>query len=163
MYQKIDPALNEFLQSWKQSWESRKYDSYSKYYGDTFTKNSSWVSSKQKSFADVSFIKVAMHEPIYKQTGENQYLIQFYQEYSTNYVSDKGYKTINIRCAQKKSQCKITGEEWKEGEYQKNLLLMPYIDQKLLEINDLEANPLALNTPKNKKKIQSLHGFMILS
>ncbi len=163
MYQKIDPALNEFLQSWKQSWESRKYDSYSKYYGDTFTKNSSWVSSKQKSFADVSFIKVAMHEPIYKQTGENQYLIQFYQEYSTNYVSDKGYKTINIRCAQKKSQCKITSEEWKEGEYQKNLLLMPYIDQKLLEINDLEANPLAFNTPKNKKKIQSLHGFMILS
>ncbi|MBU1659612.1 tetratricopeptide repeat protein [bacterium] len=165
VYQKADPSLRDFLMSWELSWESKNFNKYAKHYGELFTKNNAWVSMKQDNFNKLQFIAVGVHEPIYKQVGENQYMVKFYQEYNTNYLSDKGYKTLHLQCDANKSECKIINEDWKESEYSENYLLVPQIDQKLQEIDELENAPLAVNNTNtdSKKKSLCLKNITILS
>jgi len=148
IYQKLDINMSQFLESWKTSWESLQFQKYAPHYDNTFLDDEMWSYRKQEKFSRVNYIAVGIYDPIYKKIGENSYKIKFYQEYSTNKNSDKGYKTLEIKCAANKTECRITKEEWTKGEYKKELLLMPYIDKSLKENRYLQVHPLVLNSKK---------------
>lgn len=178
IFQAIDPKLDKFIQDWKSAWESLNYGKYTSYYDPSFTKNELWAYKKQQNFSEVTFISVGIYDPIYKKVDTNSYMIKFYQEYATNKGSDKGYKTLYVKCDDNMTECKITKEEWEKGEYDKTLLLTPYIDQNLKEMEFPLANPVSqnavegedvnnnlqvANTNVAKKKIYLLTNIMILS
>ena len=148
VYKKVDVKINQFLDSWKTSWESLKFQKYATHYSDSFLKNEIWSFRKQDNFSKLSYIKVGIYDPLYKKIGKNKYKIKFYQEYRTDKNSDKGYKVLEIKCDTNKTECKITKEEWTAGEYKKELQLLPYIDKSLKQNKYLKEHPLALNTKK---------------
>ena len=148
VYKKLDINMSKFLDSWKISWESLKFQKYASHYSKMFLEDEMWSYRKQEKFSRVNYISVGIYEPIYKKIGKNSYRIKFYQEYSSNKNSDKGYKTLEVKCAVNETECQITKEEWNEGVYKKELLLMPYIDKSLKENSYLQAHPLAFNSKK---------------
>ncbi|MBD3839515.1 MAG: tetratricopeptide repeat protein, partial [Epsilonproteobacteria bacterium] len=151
-YQTISPTLDAFLQKWKKDWESLNYNAYAQHYNADFTKNQVWAYKKQSIFSNVNYIAVGIYDPVYKSLEqENSYEIRFYQEYATNKKSDKGYKTLRVECAANQSECKIINEKWEKGEYEKSLILTPYIDQGIQEIERIQKEPLSFNV-KSKKK-----------
>jgi len=153
VYKDLDPKLSKFLNSWKDAWQSLDYSKYSMYYDETFLEDERWAYKKQNNFASFTYVAVGIYNPIYKKLDKNSYEIKFYQEYSSNKSSDKGYKILNVKCAQNKTECRITNEKWEEGEYKKELLLTPYIDKSLKENAYLKANPLALNSKKKSLRL----------
>jgi len=162
VYKDLDPNLSKFLNSWKDAWQSLDYSKYSTYYDEKFLKDESWAYKKQNNFASFTYISVGIYHPIYKKLDKNSYQIKFYQEYSSNKSSDKGYKTLNIKCAQNRTECRITEEKWEKGEYKKELLLTPYIDKSLKENDYLKAHPLALNSKKKSLQLRlNQQGIMI--
>jgi len=148
VYKNLDPNLNKFLDSWKGAWQSLDYSNYSAYYDVKFLEDERWAYKKQNNFASFSYISIGIYNPVYKKLDKDSYEIKFYQEYSSNKSSDKGYKVLNLKCAENKTECRITKERWEEGEYKKELLLTPYIDKSLKENAYLKAHPLALNSKK---------------
>lgn len=153
-YQKISPNLNIFLESWKKDWESLKYEKYAQNYDSNFTDNQSWAYQKQMIFSDVNSIRVGIYHPVYKKLDDNSsYRIKFYQEYATDKNSDKGYKTLDVKCDINQTECQIIDESWKEGEYKKSFMLAPLIDQRLKDIVIYEKNPLALSRLGKKKSL----------
>jgi len=165
-YKTISPALNSFLESWKNSWQSQNFSEYVTHYSDSFANDEIWAFRKQEKFSDLTYISVGIYEAVSKEIDDNNYEIRFYQEYSTNRNSDKGYKTLIIDCDTNQTECKITKESWKTGEFKKSLLLMPYIDRSLKEIEFLKAHPTALNDSSKKKTLYyklNLQNIMILS
>ncbi len=150
-FHKIDPKLHTFILAWKDAWQSQNFQKYASFYDSSFTENELWAFRKQQTFANVKYISVAIYDPISKQIGDNDYVVRFYQEYATDKKSDKGYKTLHIRCDATKNECKITKEFWEASEYKKALLLTPYIDNALKEIKRLESIPLALRYSKKKR------------
>ena len=163
VYKKLTPHLSRFLNEWKKSWESLNYSKYSQFYDTSFLKDARWAYKKQNNFASFSYVSVGIYNPIYKKLSKNSYEVRFYQEYSSNKSSDKGYKTLDIKCASNQTECRITEERWKAGTYKKELLLTPYIDRALKENEYLKAHPLTLNSKKKtlhcKLKKQSIMIF----
>jgi len=162
IYKKLDSNMNNFLESWKKSWESLKFQKYADHYSDKYLKDEMWSYRKQEKFSSVSYITVGIYDPVYKKLSDNSYRVKFYQEYSTNKNADKGYKTLEIKCASEELECRIIDEKWEEGVYEKELLLMPYIDRSLKENKYLQLHPLALNTKKKSLYLKvSLQNTMI--
>lgn len=155
-FKKLDPVLEKFLESWKESWQSLHFKEYASHYDSSFLKDEMWAFRKQETFANVSYISVGIYEPVYKQLDKNNYEIEFYQEYSSNKNSDKGYKTLHVRCASNKTECRIMKESWKKGEFKKRLLLTPYIDKALKENEYLKTHPYALLHSKKKSLLLRL-------
>jgi tetratricopeptide (TPR) repeat protein len=149
-FRKIDPKLNKFIMEWRDAWQSQNFSRYASYYDNTFTQNELWAFKKQQIFSSAKYIAIAIYDPLSKQIDTNNYVVRFYQEYATDKKSDKGYKTLYIHCDITKSECKITKELWEASEYKKPLILTPYIDNALKEIQRLEATPLALRYSKKK-------------
>lgn len=157
VYKELDPNLSQFVDSWKGAWESLDYSKYALYYDPSFSEDERWAYKKQNNFASFSYISVGVYNPVYKKLDENSYEIKFYQEYSSNKSSDKGYKILNVKCAPNKTECSITEERWEAGEYKKELLLTPYIDKALKENAFLKANPVAALHSKKKSLRLKLH------
>ena len=153
VFHKIDPKLHKFVLAWRDAWQSQDFQKYSSFYDTSFTENELWAFRKQQTFANVKYISVGIYDPLSKQIDKNDYIVRFYQEYATDKKSDKGYKTLHIRCDATKNECKITKEFWEASEYKKALLLTPYIDNALKEIKRLESIPLALRYSKKKRLI----------
>ena len=148
VYKKLDANMSTFLESWKKSWESLHFQKYASHYENTFLEDEMWSFRKQEKFSRVNYIAVGIYDPVYKKIAPNKYQIKFYQEYSTNKNSDKGYKILEVKCAVNETECRITKEEWSAGEYKKELLLEPYIEKSLKENKYLQTHPLALNSKK---------------
>jgi tetratricopeptide (TPR) repeat protein len=148
VYKKLDSNMSSFLDSWKTSWESLKFQEYASHYSEKYLKDEMWSYRKQEKFSKVNYITVGVYDPVYKKIGENSYRIKFYQEYTSNKNADKGYKTLDVECASHELECKIIDEKWSEGEYEKELLLMPYIDKSLEENRYLQEHPISMNTKK---------------
>lgn len=163
VFDTIDVKLNDFLDSWKKSWESREFETYASHYDNSFINNSLWPDRKQKIFSNTDSISTIITDPVSKKIDENNYIIKFYQEYTTGTRCDKGYKTLHVSCDKAKTECKITQEAWEEGAYKKSLLLMPYIDKSLKELEFLKTDSLVLDSSKKKSLHPNLQSIMILS
>ncbi|UCM99434.1 tetratricopeptide repeat protein [Sulfurimonas sp. SWIR-19] len=155
-YKKITPELNEFLQSWKKDWESLNYEKYSKNYTKKFTKSTKWAYKKQAIFSNVNFISVGVYDPVYKNIADsnNTYQIRFFQQYTTNKKTDKGYKTLKIVCDPSQTECKIIKETWKKAKYKKAYILNPFIKENIKEIENLQKVPF-VSTKDVKKKVDT--------
>jgi hypothetical protein len=163
VYNTIDANLSNFLNSWRESWESRKFERYVSYYDKSFINDTLWFSRKQIIFADAALISLSIIDPIYKKIDESNYIVKFYQKYTTNKRCDKGYKTLHLSCNETKTECKITQESWDFAIYEKSLFLMPYIDKSIEEIDSLQKSPLALDSSKKKKLCLNLQRMRILT
>jgi len=141
----LDKHLNHFITSWKEAWQSKNFQKYSKFYTTDFKENTIWSVRKKHIFSKTKSIKVILHNPTFKQLYSNTYLIRFYQEYITDKKSDKGYKTLQVQCDRTKNSCKIIKEQWKASKYKKAPLLSLYIDNALKEIKNRKKKTL-LNT-----------------
>lgn len=157
-YKKITPELNEFLQSWKKDWESLKYEKYSKNYGINFRKSTRWAYKKQSIFSSVSFISVGIYDAVYKniEDSKNRYQIRFFQQYTTNKKTDKGYKTLKVVCSPTQTECKIIKEKWRKARYKKAYILNPFIKDNIKEIENLQKVPLASSEDVKKKEDTTL-------
>ena len=149
-FSKIDPQLHKFLLQWQKAWQSEDFKTYISFYDQSFTNNALWAFRKQQIFKDAKYIAVGIYDPVSKEINHNKYIIRFYQEYATDKKSDKGYKTLYLRCDNTKKECKITQELWQAAKYKKEQLLSPYIDNALKEIKRLESTPLAMHFSKKK-------------
>jgi len=156
-YTKVDANITTFLDSWKSSWESLDFAQYASHYSQKFTEDEMWAFRKQATFSNARFISIGVYDPIEKKIGKNSYRVKFYQEYARDKKSDKGYKTLEIKCTHNKTECRITKELWKKGKYKKTLLLMPYIDKSLKENKYLKAHPLAFISKKKTLQLKNLY------
>ena len=141
VYKKLSANMQQFLKGWEADWESQKFERYVKNYDTSFAKDAMWAYRKQQLFSSVNFIAVSIYDPVYKKLPNGHYEVRFFQDYATNKKEDKGYKTLELQCAQGESECRIVKESWKAGKYQKPELLDPYIDNALKELKKLEAMP----------------------
>ena len=111
--------LKEFILEWKKAWESQDINRYKKFYISKYSKNPIWVIKKENIFNKVKFISLYLVGftliDSYKKGNKNYYKVKFYQQYTTNKKSDKGYKILLIEC--KDNNCKIAKESWQAGEY----------------------------------------------
>ena len=160
-----------FISSWKKEWENRNINRYKKYYTKKYTNNKYWLLKKESIFKKASFIKITLKDFIllknYKKDIYNYYVVNFYQQYSTNKKSDKGYKTLTLKCKNKK--CLISNEKWKKAKFKKvdfrcyHLVKKELEFIKLKELLNLQQNKIINNSKKDKKKSPSHHKDIILA
>ena len=148
IYAPLDPKLKIFIESWKKDWQSMKFPQYARNYDKKLLDNELWSFKKQQTFANATFIRVEIVDARSKKIDDNNYIVKFYQKYSTNKHADKGYKTLHVRCDKSKTECKITKESWKAGIYKKSLQLEPAIERSLKEWEYLKLHPLAFSSKK---------------
>lgn len=146
----LSHTIKQFLNSWRDAWQSQDFKKYASFYSEKYKNNEVWALKKQQIFSKAKYISVSFYDPVIKEIEPNRYIIRFYQEYATDKKSDKGYKTLHVKCEENQNECVITKELWKAQKYKKELLLTPYIDNALKEIKRLESAPLAYARPKKK-------------
>jgi len=149
IYEKINPKLDRFLESWKTAWEARNFEVYALYYDKKISDDEIWSFKKQDRFSRLKDVLIDIKDARFKKIAANKYKIHFFQIYSAKKNDTKGYKTLFVRCDENQTRCKITKETWRASKYKKTLLFMPYIDKSLKENEYLIAHPIAL---KSKKK-----------
>jgi hypothetical protein len=112
--QPIPQNVKDFIYQWKKGWESRNIDMYSKFYADKYKLNSRWLARKERIFSRTSFISLKLNNfnllDHYNQNGVDVYKVRFYQVYSTDSKTDKGYKTLTLKCLN--NRCLIYKENW---------------------------------------------------
>ena len=118
----IKPApkfIIDFINKWKKAWESQKIDKYKQFYDDKYKNNKIWTIRKQAIFDKVKFISLYFADISLikeeKKDGYTLYKVRFWQQYSTDKKIDKGYKTLTLKCKNKK--CVIVKEYWEKGKY----------------------------------------------
>ena len=152
----IKPApkfIVDFINDWKKAWESQDINNYKKFYDDKYKNDKVWVIRKQAIFDRVKFISLYLTDiSILKQTKKNSYdfyEVRFWQQYSTNKKIDKGYKTLVLKCKDKK--CVIYKERWHKGKY----IPVDYQCQKNinLRLKNIDKTPVNLNNSFKKKNL----------
>ena len=171
-YKPLSAKIQSFLTKWKKDWESQDFSRYASHYAKVYTNNELWSFRKQQIFSHVNFIAVSIFDPVYKKLPNGHYKIKFFQDYATNRKSDKGYKTVEVKCSDKETECKIVKESWQAGKYHKIRLLDRAIDNSLKELQRYEKNPTLLppkmlsfvNNPflqnsKKKISVEKVHKY----
>ena len=114
--------LSSFVNNWKKAWESQSIDRYKSFYSKKYRNDIRWTIRKQFIFNRVKFISLYFADiGLLKKEHKNDYdyyTIKFFQQYTTNRKVDKGYKTLILKCYNKR--CVIISEKWKKGEYKPN-------------------------------------------
>jgi len=152
-FKTILPKLNSFVDNWKKAWQSKKYINYENYYSKEITRDEIWALSKQQTFKDVTFISVGLYDIVAKRADTNNtYIVQFYQEITTNNGTKKGNNILHVSCSNEYTECQIIKENFVEADYQKFVSLTPIINQRLKDIAIFRKNPRALEQVKSKKK-----------
>ena len=142
----------DFIDKWKQAWESQNVKQYKSFYDEKYRKNKIWVIRKDSIFRNVKFISLYIPKDIALiSQNENIYKVKFFQQYTTNKKTDKGYKTLTLKCIDKK--CVIIKENWKKAQY----VLNDFRCQKLinLRLKNIDETPTLKLKLKKKVKINS--------
>jgi len=152
----VKPApkfIVDFINRWKKAWESQKIDKYKQFYDNKYKNNKIWTIRKQAIFDRVKFISLYFADISLlkeeKKDGYNFYKVRFWQQYSTNKKIDKGYKTLTLKCKDKR--CIIVKEYWEKGKY------IPQDYQCSKNVNDrlknIDKAPLIIQKNVVKKKL----------
>jgi hypothetical protein len=99
------PEIEQFLQSWKRTWENRDIQIYSDFYDKTFagrnTPESSqmnlyqWIEDKRLKFQRSSNISIAIGTLTINYEGSDA-VVSFLQNYRSDNYTDYGHKTLKI-------------------------------------------------------------------
>jgi tetratricopeptide (TPR) repeat protein len=111
--------IKTFIDDWKKGWESQNINRYKKFYVSKYRDNPVWVVRKEAIFRRLKFISLYFAGfsliDSFKKGDKNYYKVKFYQQYTTNKRSDKGYKILTLECKDRK--CLISKERWEKGEF----------------------------------------------
>jgi tetratricopeptide (TPR) repeat protein len=111
--------LESFVYKWKEAWESQKIDKYKLFYAPKNYNDKNWLKRKASSLTSVKFIQIGIQGASLvsqtKNTKYETYIVKFYQNYKTDKLRDKGYKTLEINCLDEK--CFIAKESWAKGQF----------------------------------------------
>lgn len=107
-------AAKEWLENWRQSWESQDIDKYMEFYAEDFRSqgmnNQRWRNHKANVSQQTSFIQVGVSSPLFL-TRNDEAIVKFYQTYKSETLEDFGKKTLFLR-SKADGQFEIIGEEW---------------------------------------------------
>lgn len=105
--------LGQYIQSWKEAWESMDLDRYMSFYNEDFKADGfnykTWKRHKERLKNKYKYIKVTLSQP-FLLLHKNQLIIKTLQKYESDGHSDYGVKTvhaININ-----GKYKIINEDW---------------------------------------------------
>lgn len=104
----------KMVDSWREAWEQSEIDQYMGYYSDSFrqknyTKNG-WRSYKESIARARDSISIRLSEPTIV-AFEDQLIVTFLQDYSSDGHSDFGVKALYLRWEE--NRYRIISEEWK--------------------------------------------------
>lgn len=102
-----------WLANWKDTWQKQDLEEYGKMYSEEFSapgfNKKSWLKHKEKLKGLYKAITLDFSKPSIFHT-QNQYLIKFVQNYSSDLHQDKGIKTLYL--IEKDNALQILREEW---------------------------------------------------
>lgn len=106
--------LEKWLESWRNTWETKSLDEYMKFYDDDFKSmkmnKAQWREYKAKLGKLYTSINVRISQPLaLEQKGRA--IVRFVQSYTSNQVSDLGEKTLHL--VNRGGEWKILSETWK--------------------------------------------------
>ena len=105
--------VKAWLATWKDYWQQQDLDNYIKLYSDDFSAPSfnkkSWLKHKEKLKGIYKTITIDFSKPSILHT-QNQYIIKFVQNYSSDMHQDSGIKTLYL--IEKGEDLQILREEW---------------------------------------------------
>jgi len=105
--------LGQYIQSWKEAWESMDLDRYMSFYNQDFKATGfnyrTWKNHKKKLKEKYKYIKVTLSQP-FLLLHKDQLIIKTLQKYESDGHSDYGVKTIHALNVDGKY--KILSEEW---------------------------------------------------
>ncbi len=112
-HEKSRIALNDFIEGWRQAWETQDISKYITYYDQDFKAPGfnlkTWEAHKTSLKSKYEFIKVNLSQPYIIQ-HKDQLLVKTLQRYESNKYIDYGVKTIYA--IKTGSSYKIIREEW---------------------------------------------------
>jgi murein L,D-transpeptidase YafK len=115
-HEKRRQEMNNFVESWRQAWESQDIDKYMSFYDPSFRAPgfdfTGWKNLKSKLKANYEFVKVHLSQP-YIIMHNDQMIVKTLQKYESNQHEDYGVKTIYA--LHTKDGYKIIREEWTAG------------------------------------------------
>lgn len=106
--------LEKWLESWRNTWETKSLDEYMKFYDEDFKamgmNKAAWREYKAKLGKLYTSINVRISEPMaFEHRGRA--IVRFVQSYSSNQMSDLGEKTLHL--VTRNGEWKILSETWK--------------------------------------------------
>lgn len=108
--------MNNFVENWRQAWESQDIEKYMSFYDPSFRAPgfdyAGWKNLKSGLKAKYEFIKVHLSQP-YIIMHNDQLIVKTLQKYESNQHEDYGVKTIYA--LHTKDGYKIIREEWTAG------------------------------------------------
>lgn len=106
-------ALSDYLNGWKQAWESMDVEKYMNYYGEDFKAPgfnfNSWKRHKTNLKNRYKYIKVTLSQP-FLLLHKDQLIVKSLQKYQSNEHTDYGIKTLHALMIN--GQYKIIREDW---------------------------------------------------
>lgn len=112
-FKKQNEQVQNWLENWRQAWETKNIDAYISNYGEDFRslgmKKPVWKRFKSELNEKYESISVRIINPIVLSKGDMLY-VRFLQEYVSNKKQDFGAKTLYVK--KRKDQYEIIGEEW---------------------------------------------------
>ena len=110
----INRAVNDMLANWRRSWQSRDMDVYLAFYDESFSDGrrnlAQWKAYKEEVAKSSSGIEVGMSDIKIKPISSTGVTVTFVQDYKSNKVSDRGFKTITLKGCP--GDYKIASETW---------------------------------------------------
>lgn len=112
-HEKRRKELNNFVESWRQAWETQDIDKYMSFYDPSFTapgfNYGSWKEHKAGLKDKYQYIKVQLSQP-YIILHNDQMIVKTLQRYESNQHTDYGVKTLYA--VHEDGGYKIIREEW---------------------------------------------------
>jgi hypothetical protein len=105
------------LESWRQAWESGRFEAYQRFYDGGFrgasTTRAAWESGR-KARLGAPNISVRMSDVRTTVVGPDEVRVEFLQQYASAKHRDKGHKTMTLRRDPQKGWV-IVEENWRES------------------------------------------------
>ncbi len=115
--EKYYQEMNQWLNHWRESWESKNINQYISFYDDSFKSlgmnRNHWKKYKEHLNSRYENIQVSLGQPMIVM-HENEAVIRFMQTYRSNFKSDFGEKTLYLK-KNSQGQFHIISEEWVEN------------------------------------------------
>ena len=96
----IRDMIENFVNSWKEAWESLDIEQYKRFYSPGFRSENmglaEWLSYKRRVFNSLQWVNISVENLSVLSQGKMFWIVEFLQRYSSNRGGDTGYKILYI-------------------------------------------------------------------
>ncbi|MCD6099087.1 MAG: hypothetical protein J7K33_00730, partial [Candidatus Marinimicrobia bacterium] len=96
----IRDMIENFVNSWKEAWESLDIEQYKRFYSPGFRSENmglaEWLSHKRRVFNSLQWVNINVENLSVLSQGKMFWIVEFLQRYSSNRGGDTGYKILYI-------------------------------------------------------------------